>query len=488
MKKNILIINLLVWVLAPGLFAQKINPADDPNGIVCKVEGNRLVFDIDLRQTLANLYTQASRFDIDTAVLRQALSGVPAIVTADGLWTSIRPSDGKLILSKDLGDDSSKEPSIQADVIMIDDAWIRSLLGFEPVSMTQWGVNQLNDPVAFTYSDGLAAFSFKGGRNTKKVFLSGTFNNWSTMLTPMQKNEKGWWCVTLPLKPGEYEYKYIVDGAWTTDPLNELKRPNNAGSENSVVYAYNHTFKLKGFTKARRVTLAASFNGWNPRSPRMNKTDEGWELDLWVREGTHAYKYVVDGEWMADPGAKVNRPDGAGNANSFMSIGDTLFFKLWGFPGARRVMVAGNFNVWNREELAMTKISGGWQLPYVLGPGMYEYKFIVDGNWITDPDNPFTTGNGDATNSILTVKPNYVFRLHGYEDAREVMVSGSFNGWSKSGYRMVRKGDNWIFPIYLSRGKHSYKFVVDGKWILDPDNKLWENNQYDTGNSILWIE
>jgi hypothetical protein len=33
-----------------------------------------------------------------------------------------------------------------------------------------------------------------------------------------------------------------------------------------------------------------------------------------------------------------------------------------------------------------------------------------------------------------------------------------------------------------------YKFIVDGKWILDPGNKLWEQNAENTGNSILWID
>jgi hypothetical protein len=36
-------------------------------------------------------------------------------------------------------------------------------------------------------------------------------------------------------------------------------------------------------------------------------------------------------------------------------------------------------------------------------------------------------------------------------------------------------------------GNSEYKFIVDGKWILDPDNKLYEENQYGTGNSVLCI-
>jgi len=133
----------------------------------------------------------------------------------------------------------------------------------------------------------------------------------------------------------------------------------------------------------------------------------------------------------------------------------------------------------------MEKVEGGWRLPYVLAPGNYEYKFILDGRWITDPDNPYTLKSG---NSFIAVKPNHVFTLEGYAGAREVILTGSFNNWSTDAYEMIMKDDKWVFPLYLSPGKHTYKFIVDGKWIIDPGNPLWENNQYRTGNSVLWIE
>jgi Glycogen recognition site of AMP-activated protein kinase len=53
---------------------------------------------------------------------------------------------------------------------------------------------------------------------------------------------------------------------------------------------------------------------------------------------------------------------------------------------------------------------------------------------------------------------------------------------------MKRVGDEWIFNVHLYPGKHLYKFIVDGKWILDPGNKLWEQNEDNTGNSVVWME
>ena len=53
---------------------------------------------------------------------------------------------------------------------------------------------------------------------------------------------------------------------------------------------------------------------------------------------------------------------------------------------------------------------------------------------------------------------------------------------------MKKEGDEWVFPVHLSVGKHLYKFIVDGEWIKDPLNKLWEQNEHRTDNSIVWID
>jgi 1,4-alpha-glucan branching enzyme len=94
-------------------------------------------------------------------------------------------------------------------------------------------------------------------------------------------------------------------------------------------------------------------------------------------------------------------------------------------------------------------------------------------------------GNG---NLIFVIEPNYTFRLRQFPEAKSVYLAGDFNGWSPNGFPMEKQGDEWVLRLHLSPGKHIYKFVVDGKWILDPDNKLWEQNEFDTGNSVVWVE
>ena len=50
------------------------------------------------------------------------------------------------------------------------------------------------------------------------IFLAGSFNDWSSAATPMTKEGSGDWSKSLPLAPGRYEYKYVVDGEWWCAP------------------------------------------------------------------------------------------------------------------------------------------------------------------------------------------------------------------------------------------------------------------------------
>lgn len=69
-----------------------------------------------------------------------------------------------------------------------------------------------------------------------QVRLAGDFNGWvpdSGVL--LELHEDGGWTKFLPLRPGRYEYKLVVDGRWLPDPLNPNKAPNTVGSMNSVL-------------------------------------------------------------------------------------------------------------------------------------------------------------------------------------------------------------------------------------------------------------
>ena len=72
--------------------------------------------------------------------------------------------------------------------------------------------------------------------NAQYVHLTGEFTNWSREGIKMDKDEKdGLWKALLQLKPGEYEYRFIVDGVWIKDPNNADSVLNEFGQENSLL-------------------------------------------------------------------------------------------------------------------------------------------------------------------------------------------------------------------------------------------------------------
>jgi hypothetical protein len=60
--------------------------------------------------------------------------------------------------------------------------------------------------------------------------------------TPLSKGTDGDWNASLDLKPGRYEYKYVVDGAWCCGPGHDADEqgcqecvPNPFGTKNRVI-------------------------------------------------------------------------------------------------------------------------------------------------------------------------------------------------------------------------------------------------------------
>ncbi len=73
----------------------------------------------------------------------------------------------------------------------------------------------------------------------------------------------------------------------------------------------------------------------------------------------------------------------------------------------KTVAVAGSFNDWDpaAKILADKKDEGVYRGVLMLPPGEYEYKFVVDGDWRIDENNPCFASNDLGTlNSVLRVE------------------------------------------------------------------------------------
>ena len=67
------------------------------------------------------------------------------------------------------------------------------------------------------------------------VCVAGSFNNWQADATPLEPRGGDLWETQLELKPGEYEYRFVADGKWITDPLAPRFVANPFGDLNAVL-------------------------------------------------------------------------------------------------------------------------------------------------------------------------------------------------------------------------------------------------------------
>lgn len=73
-------------------------------------------------------------------------------------------------------------------------------------------------------------------KGARRVAVAGDFNGWdaqATVLEPVDTN--GTFVASLPLRRGAYEYMFIVDGQWLTDPAAAERRPDGFGRVNGVL-------------------------------------------------------------------------------------------------------------------------------------------------------------------------------------------------------------------------------------------------------------
>ncbi|MDC7226350.1 MAG: hypothetical protein PQJ61_06270 [Spirochaetales bacterium] len=131
--------------------------------------------------------------------------------------------------------------------------------------------------------------------------------------------------------------------------------------------------------------------------------------------------------------------------------------------------------------------NGVYILTYPLEEGMsnLEYRLVVDGLWMTDPNNSMRTvdSSGITLSSFMIPEKEgppespkqenqaVTFRYLGARGQR-VYIYGDFNNWDPYMYRMMEDPGTGSYScsLRLRSGTYRYKFIVDGTSMPDPLN------------------
>ncbi len=82
----------------------------------------------------------------------------------------------------------------------------------------------------------------------------------------------------------------------------------------------------------------------------------------------------------------------------------------------------------------------------------------------------------------------HTFRYPAKPGISTVVVMGGFNDWSRSALPLTDEGDGRLArTVYLKPERHEYKFVVDGRELLDPANPDSLSNNMGGWNSLLHL-
>jgi chromosome partitioning protein len=93
-------------------------------------------------------------------------------------------------------------------------------------------------------------------------------------------------------------------------------------------------------------------------------------------------------------------------AEAIEAAGDKGVVFVLRSPAARSVQLAGDFNDWVPDKGVQTRHApdGTWEMIVRLGPGVYQYRYLVDGEWVPDPGNPRRVeGPAGGINSVLII-------------------------------------------------------------------------------------
>ncbi|MGA1845267.1 MAG: glycogen-binding domain-containing protein [bacterium] len=80
-------------------------------------------------------------------------------------------------------------------------------------------------------------------------------------------------------------------------------------------------FRLS-YPNAERVSIAGSFNHWDPTTHVLSENTEGeWRIVVPLPKGRYQYMFVIDHTvWIPDPGSELTIRDGFGHRNSILVV------------------------------------------------------------------------------------------------------------------------------------------------------------------------
>ena len=145
--------------------------------------------------------------------------------------------------------------------------------------------------------------------DAKAVYLAGEMTDWDAGKVAMQRDERGTWHAALDLEPGQWLYKFVVDGQWVQDPGTDDHDADGQGGQHSFVFVGDGPWTIapgtpRGEVQVRQVPSrelgqAMTVNVYLPPGFRRGQQlpvlwllhGSSMDADQWLRTG-HVERYM----------------------------------------------------------------------------------------------------------------------------------------------------------------------------------------------------
>jgi enterochelin esterase-like enzyme len=240
--------------------------------------------------------------------------------------------------------------------------------------------------------------------------------------------------------------------------------------------------------QAREVFLAGEMTNWEAGKRRMMRGADGvWHLTLPLAAGQWVYKYVVDGQWIADPAA-ASDDDGRGGQHSFLFVGEGAWTERQRIPQGRVEQHTVPSAAWGAGMNTQVYLPPSWlpgqQLPVLWllhGYGMTPNQWSRTGRIATYLDNLLARG---AIRPMVVVMPSSrdVF----YVGASRAHIAGELSAWlaevyglkptrEKSALAGMSMGGAGALQLALDEPhRYGFSYSLSGAFrnLVDPVRKL----------------
>jgi 5'-AMP-activated protein kinase regulatory beta subunit len=107
----------------------------------------------------------------------------------------------------------------------------------------------------------------------------------------------------------------------------------------------------------------------------------------------------MEGEGLTDgaPGSRCSAPQ------LTLYIAVAVVLPIAGSHGGEHVEVEGSFDNWSTRQ-PLQRTGRDFTVIKLLPPGVYQYKFIVDGDWKYDPNQPAMFDEIGNVNNVIEVQ------------------------------------------------------------------------------------